>query len=145
MYWVYYTGGIYIIRFTKYKQQIMYLIFGGLTTIVNIIIYSVFTRVFSFGTIESNVIAWVASVLFAYITNKLFVFHSKSLNMLTIVKELTAFISCRLFSGIMDMSIMFIFVNLLDFNDIVIKIISNIFVIIVNYFLSKLVIFKNNN
>lgn len=138
-------GGILIIKKLKeYREQILYLIFGGFTTLVNIITYALLTRVFLLDNITSNIYAWIISVFFAYLTNKLFVFRSNALDMKTIVKELISFISCRLLSGIMDISIMYVFVNLLHFNDIVIKIISNTIVVIVNYLFSKLIIFKKS-
>ncbi len=93
----------------------------------------------------SNIYAWVISVLFAYITNKLFVFSSKSLSISTLARELVSFISCRLLSGVLDMTFMYVFVSLLNYNDFIIKTLSNIFVIIINYFLSKFLVFKGNS
>lgn len=143
MYRFYFIGVIGIIKkFQKYKEQLLYILFGGLTTIVNIFIYTLFTRFFFVNNIVSNIYAWIASVLFAYITNKLFVFGSKSLNISLMIKEIISFVSCRLLSGVMDMTIMYTFVNLLHFNDFIIKIFANVFVVLANYFFSKMFVFK---
>jgi len=127
---------------TKYKEIIMYLVFGILTTLVNIVSYYLLTR---FGNMEeytSNIIAWILSVLFAFITNKLFVFESKDKSFNVILKESLSFFSFRLISLGIDMAAMYVMISLLRFNDILAKIIANIIVIILNYIFSKLFIFK---
>lgn len=93
-------------------------------------------------SILSNIIAWIASVLFAYVTNKIYVFSSKAADIKTVARELISFVGCRLLSGFMDISIMYIFVKLLTLNDFIVKIIDNIFVIVVNYVFSKFIVFK---
>lgn len=126
----------------KYKEVVLYCIFGGLTTVINIITYFMLSRFFNINYLISNIIAWILSVLFAYITNKIFVFRSKSTEFKYVIKELLAFIGCRLFSGLLDIGIMYIFVDIFKFNDFIIKIIANIIVIILNYVFSKVMIFK---
>ncbi len=126
----------------KYRETILYLVFGGLTTLINIASYWVLTKLFSVDILVANALAWLISVLFAFVTNKLFVFDSKSLAAGLVIKELVLFMGARIFSGALDMGIMYLFVDVLHFNDMVIKILSNIIVIVVNYVLSKLVIFK---
>ena len=123
------------------REIFFYLLFGGLTTIVNIVAFYLFTR-FSLSTAVSTVLAWIISVIFAFFTNKIFVFKSNNKNYL---KEMVAFFGCRLFSGIVDLVIMVVFVDLLHFNSIVIKILSNVVVVILNYFFSKFFIFKTKN
>lgn len=113
-----------------------------MTTLINIIIYFILTRIYQIDYIVSTVIAWAISVLFAYITNKIFVFESKELGIYTIIRELGIFIVYRLLSGGIDIIIMYIAVDCLSFPDGVVKIISNIIVILINYVASKLVIFK---
>jgi len=126
----------------KYKEVVLYCIFGGLTTVINIITYFMLSRFFNINYLISNIIAWVLSVLFAYVTNKIFVFRSKNTEFKYVIKELLAFIGCRLFSGLLDIGIMYIFVDIFKFNDFIIKIIANIIVIILNYVFSKVMIFK---
>lgn len=128
--------------FQKYRETILYLVFGGLTTLINIGSYWLLTSVFSVDFMVANALAWLISVLFAFVTNKLFVFDSKSLAAALVLKEFMLFLGARLFSGALDMGIMYLFVDILRFNDMVIKVLSNIIVIVVNYILSKLVIFK---
>ena len=128
----------------KYKELILYGVFGVLTTVVNIAVYYVFTNFIGVNYLISNAFAWFLSVLFAYITNKLFVFNSKSFEAKGIIKEGIAFFGARAFSGVLDMTIMYIFVDLLTMNDFIVKIISNILVILINYFLSKYWIFKKD-
>lgn len=126
----------------KYKEVISYLIFGVLTTVVNFIVYFLFARVFRVDDIISNVIAWVLSVLFAYITNKIYVFESKTTERKEIFREITSFFSCRALSGVMDVGLFALGVKLLAMNDLIMKIITQILVVILNYVFSKVFIFR---
>ena len=126
--------------FLKYKEMVLYLVFGGLTTLVNIVTYALFAYVFNMGTVASTALAWIVSVIFAYITNKIFVFESKTDSLAMAVTECVSFFGCRLATGLLDVLIMFVSVNILHFNDMVMKILSNILVIILNYIFSKLFI-----
>ena len=128
----------------KYKEIILYLIFGGLTTLVNLVSYFVLREVFSIGINISTVIGWFLSVVFAFFTNKYFVFEATNNDKKGFLVEITGFFSARILSLLLDMLILFIFVTILKFNEALIKIISNIFVIIFNYFASKFFIFKKN-
>jgi len=131
--------------FTKYKEVIMYLIFGVLTTVVSLVSYYAltFTILDANNALQlqiANIISWILSVAFAYITNRKYVFESKSKD---IVKEMTSFVGGRIATLLMDMAIMFIFVTILHFNDKLFKLISQAIVIIANYIISKLFVFKN--
>lgn len=127
----------------KYKESIFYLIFGGLTFITNIITYTLCTRILNIDILISNCIAWIISVLFAYVTNKFFVFESKKINIKFLIKELSSFVSCRLLSGIIEMILMYTMISLMSLNDFIVKIITNVVVVILNFIFSKLIIFKN--
>ena len=127
--------------FIKYKEPILYLFFGGCTTLVNIVVYYLCSRI-NFGTAISTVIAWFVSVLFAYVTNRKYVFDSKVNAVVDILKESISFFSCRLATGALDLVIMIVFVDWLYINDMLMKILSNILVILLNYIASKLLIFK---
>ena len=129
--------------FAKYKQTILYLIFGVLSTIVNILTYVFCTRNLNIEFLISNWIAWIVAVLFAYITNKFFVFESKKINIKFLIKELSSFVSCRLLSGIIEMILMYTMISLMSLNDFIVKIITNVVVVILNFIFSKLIIFKN--
>ena len=120
------------------KEIIMYLIFGVLTTLVNIIVFYITSDLFMIATIPSNIIAWILSVLFAYVTNRRFVFSSKG----DIKKELLSFFSVRLLSLVIDTIIVYIGIDVLIFDPLVVKIASNIVVVIANYIFSKFLVFK---
>ncbi len=126
----------------KYKSIISYLFFGVCTTLVNIVVYYLCAHSVGMTTVISTVIAWIASVLFAFITNKLYVFESKSFEKKLLLREGISFFGCRLATGILDLVIMYISVDLLDMQDLFMKILSNVLVIVLNYICSKLVIFK---
>ena len=123
----------------KHKEKINYIIAGLATTFVNYIVYILLTRLAGVGEIWGNILAWAASVAFAYIVNRVFVFESKSVN---IAAECAKFVLLRLLSGILD-TLMFAFmVKTLLIGDIVAKTITQIVVIILNYVFSKVYVFK---
>ena len=122
------------------KELFLYIVFGILTTLVNIITYLFFTRIFGINYLISNIFAWIVSVLFAYVTNRIWVFESRNAN---IIKEISLFFGGRLFSGIADVGLMYVFIEILSVNDFISKIIIQILVIILNYLISKLIVFKN--
>ncbi len=137
------------------KETINYLIFGVLTTIVNYAVYiaamwlSGFSEGqdgFMYAVSVSTVIAWIIAVAFAYITNKLYVFESRSFEFKTVFKEVAAFVGARLFSLGCEVLWMMAVVNpKVGMNDKIAKILANVFVVIMNYFFSKFFIFKNKN
>lgn len=123
----------------RFEQELIrYGIFGVLTGVVNLGIYFLFSQVLGIYYLISNVFAWFLSVLFAYLTNRFWVFESKN----NILKEIILFFSGRLFSGLVDIGLMFIFVDILSIGDFISKIIVVIIVVILNYLFSKLLIFK---
>ncbi len=127
--------------YEKYKDLIPYGIFGVLATAVNIGAYWISAHPLGIGVMPSTVIAWIAAVIFAYFTNRTWVFHSKVTGFGPVMKEMLSFFGCRLATGLVDYVIMFVFVELLHYNDVVIKVIANIIVIILNYVASKWFIF----
>ena len=129
--------------YLKYKEIINYVIFGGFSTIVNFASYYVSARLLSIDEVVSSAISWFCAVLFAYITNKLFVFESKNDSKKDFFKELILFFLSRIVSGIFcDVGTFALMVKVFYINDIIAKIVTQVMVIIVNYVLSKLVIFK---
>ena len=132
--------------YKKYKEIVNYLIFGVLTTIISLAVYYLLT----FTVIDpknalllqvANVISWVAGVLFAYVTNRKYVFDSKNEDKL---KEVSSFVGARLVTLIMDMIIMYVGVTLMRGNDKIIKLISQVVVIVSNYLFSKIFVFRRN-
>lgn len=132
-------------KIEKYKGVLLYLIFGVLTTLINVIVYWISYYSLSASNIVSTVIAWIIAVLFAFITNKYYVFDSKSLKKEIVLHELYYFLICRIGTGILDVMIMYFFVDLLNFPALLMKAAANVLVIILNYIASKLVIFKHKN
>ena len=126
----------------KHKSFIAYGAFGVLTTIVNIVTYNICYNNLGISNTFSNIAAWILAVTFAYLTNKVWVFDSKSWKWEVLRREVPAFISCRLATGILDIVIMFICVDIMGLHALLMKVISNVLVIILNYVFSKLVIFK---
>ncbi|MDO0875612.1 GtrA family protein [Carnobacterium divergens] len=128
----------------KYQEIIGYIIFGVLTTVVNIAVYFFCKDFLELDYKISNAISWLLSVLFAFSTNKFFVFNSKSLKFKIILRELILFFWYRGLSFIIDMILMIVLVSKLEVNDGISKVIVQIIVIILNYIFSKLFIFKDN-
>ena len=127
----------------KYWDILIYLVFGVLTTVVN---YAVYLPVYNFCGISaavSNMIAWVVAVVFAFLTNKPFVFHSYDWSAKTVVPELIKFVSCRLASGVMETVILFLAVDCMNWDGNIWKLITQVLVIIINYVGSKLLVFRN--
>lgn len=118
-----------------------YLFFGALSTIVNYGFYMTCSNV-GLPAIASNAVAWIAAVVFAFVTNKIFVFHSKSWRSGDLLPEVGKFLSCRIASGVMETAFLWITVDMLNLSNFVMKIIASIAVVIANYFASKFLIFK---
>lgn len=126
----------------KYKELISYGIFGVFTTLINIVVYTVCYDKLGIDNVVSNIIAWILSVLFAYVTNKIWVFESKSTELKVLLREMSSFFGCRLATGLLDLIIMYVAVDVMAWNSTLMKCVSNVIVIIANYIFSKLIIFK---
>ena len=129
----------------KYEEVLSYLIFGFLAFVVNYVVYAVGIKAFSLNYQVSNMIAWVVAVIFAYWTNRTFVFKSKTKEITNILKEFASFVSARLATLILEIVILWLFVDVLSINDMFAKLVGQFVVIVTNYFLSKLWIFKKKN
>lgn len=125
-----------------YREAVMYLFFGGCTTLVNFAVYWLCTRPVNMGEGTATAVAWVLSVLFAYVTNRKWVFESSAKGARAIAGEMANFFAGRAATGVMDLVIMLVSVKLLGLPDMVMKILSNVLVIILNYFISKWIVFK---
>ena len=139
-------GGIMKKLYLKYKEIINYLIFGVLTTVVSIVTYVLFANLLfpekTDITVQiSNVLSWICAVIFAYITNRKYVFNSKSQGKEK-YKEIFNFFIARFSSLLIDMALMFVLFSLMHLNDTISKIIVQFVVVVVNYIFSKLFVFK---
>ena len=129
--------------YLKNKEIINYLIFGVLTTIINLVTYYICAKLFNIEEVMSNIISWVVAVIFAYITNKKYVFASETVGVKALLKQIGAFLGSRLFTGIIDVALFTLLFKVFKINDLIVKCITQVFVIISNYILSKLIVFKN--
>lgn len=121
--------------------MIAYVIFGVLTTVINWLSYYALTRVFSLSVTWSGIIAWIISVLFAYITNRGYVFKSDARGVGAIARELAKFASGRVITGVIDIALVNLAVYL-SINDAIAKAVINVLVIALNYVFSKLFVFR---
>ena len=126
----------------SYWDIITYLIFGVLTTVVNYLVYLPLYNYLHIPASVCNIVAWGVAVAFAYLTNKPFVFKSHDWSAKTVLPELSKFVSCRLVSGVMETAIIFLTVDLMHWNGNIWKLFTQILVVIMNYFASKLLVFR---
>ena len=126
----------------KYWDIVSYLFFGVLTTAVNYLVYLPCYNLLGISGTVSNVIAWVVAVAVAYLTNKPWVFKSHDWSRKTVIPELTKFVGCRIGSGALETGIIFLTVDLLAFNGNVMKLLTSVLVVVLNYIGSKLLVFK---
>ena len=132
--------------YKKYKEVVNYLIFGGLSTLVNFVSYYIFARTLNIDEVISSGLSWFCAVLFAYVTNKLFVFETKKSNKKEVIKEMLSFFLARVISGALcDVGTFALMVKVLGINDIIAKLVTQVMVIIVNYLFSKLIVFKKED
>ncbi len=142
--------------FLKYKELILYFIFGVITTVANFLAFYICTKFLGEEYfLFNNAVAWVVGVLVAFITNKLFVFNSKSWELKNTLRELLEFTAARLFSFGVEEAGMWLFIGVLGLGEIaisllsftitgqfIVKLVLSVIVVILNYFFSKFVIFK---
>ena len=127
--------------YKKYKEIILYIMFGGFTTVVSILSYIMFLRICKENALIANLFSWICAVLFAYITNRIFVFESKNHGLSKVVKEMAGFFGGRLATLIMEEIILWAGISLFAMNAIVIKLFAQVLVLVGNYLISKFLIF----
>lgn len=123
-------------------EVLVYLFFGGLTTVVNYLIYLPCYNWLSVSSAVSNMIAWGVAVAFAYLTNKPFVFRSHDWSMKTVLPELTKFVACRVGSGVLETAILLVTVDWIHWNGNIMKLVTSVLVVVLNYVGSKLLVFR---
>ena len=126
----------------RHKDIIPYIFFGICTTAINIISYYILSHWLNVSLLMSTCVAWVVAVLFSYSTNRKWVFHSKNNGMVAVMMEFVRFVLARLGTGVIDLAGMYLFVEVLNYNDTFMKCVMNVIVIVLNYVASKLVIFN---
>lgn len=128
--------------YKKYKEVILYLFFGGLAFVVSIVTYAFFNVFCEMNELIANFISWIITVTFAYFTNRIWVFESSVNTTKKFVIEMISFFEGRLVTLVIEEAILFVFITLLTFNSLFIKVIAQVVVIILNYIISKLWIFN---
>ena len=128
-------------RFEKYKALILYGIFGVTTTIINVVSYALLLFI-GINVQIAVVVSWLLAVIVAYLTNRVWVFNSGAVTKVELLREFISFMIARLATLVVEMVIIWFGVQLLNQDPIVWKIIDNIVVIILNYIISKLIVFK---
>lgn len=126
----------------SFKQIFLYGIFGVLATLIDIFTYWAVSRIFGLSVVTSTIIAWFVSVFFSYWSNRRYVFQSKAASLIAVFFEAVYFFACRITTGLLDVAIMYIFADVFRLNDVIVKTVSNIIVIILNFIASKLFIFR---
>ena len=126
----------------KHKDILIYLFFGGLTTVVNYLVYLPLYNFLHFSGVVSNILAWCVAVIFAFLTNKPFVFRSHDWSLKTVIPELGKFVGCRIGSGALETGIIWLTVDCLQWNGNLMKIVTAVIVVILNYVGSKLLVFR---
>ena len=127
---------------TQHYDILAYLFFGVLTTAGNYVVYLPCYNLLNISAALSNVIAWAVAVAFAYVTNKPFVFHSHDWSAQTVIPELGKFVGSRIASGGLETLIIFLTVDCLLWNGNVMKLVTSVLVVILNYVASKLLVFR---
>ena len=130
--------------YRAHREGMRYLVFGALSTIVNIVVFVICARIANLSAAVSNTIAWIVAVLFAYVTNKIYVFNSKTTGVKNLVREILSFFGARIATLVLETAFLWVVIDKLGFNEIFMKIISNIIVIILNFIFSKIFIFKKD-
>ena len=128
--------------YRKYEEGINYLIFGFLAFVLNYILYYVFAGVLDIHHLVSTVLSWALTVVFAYWTNRTFVFKSKNKDAKSLWGEFISFIGARVATELLEVGLMFLMVDCAGLNEYISKFVCQVLVIVANYFLSKLWIFK---
>ncbi|XME02827.1 GtrA family protein [Lachnospiraceae bacterium C1.1] len=128
--------------YKKYKEGLMYLFFGGLAFFLNIFLFALFTDIMKINDLLANAISWVICVLFQYITNRTWVFDGHVEGSAALIKQISSFFGGRIFTLVVEEIIILVFITWLGFNRIAVKLVAQVVVIVLNYVISKLFVFK---
>lgn len=128
--------------YQKHKEVLLYLFFGGIAFFLNLGLFAFFNGILMINELLANIICWVICVLFQFFTNRTWVFDNKNNSNTGFVKQMLMFFSGRIFTLAVEELILFVFITLLSFNAIVVKIAAQIITIVLNYIVSKIFVFK---
>ena len=130
--------------YKKHKEVLLYLLFGGLTTLVSIATFALFRKGLELNEHVSNVLSWILAVTFAYVTNRTWVFVDKAHTRAGVLREVVSFFGGRLATLLVEEAIIYVFITRLALPDMPVKIAAQVIVIILNYVISKLFVFRKN-
>ena len=128
--------------FQKYREPLLYLIFGGLTTIVSIVSYAACERILGMDPLVANIISWILAVSFAYVTNRKWVFESRAVGTGPVLREIVSFFGGRLATLGLEEVMLWVGIRLMGFDSLLVKLIAQIAVILSNYVISKVFVFR---
>ena len=128
--------------YKKHKEVLLYLLFGGLTTVVSILSFALFVKGMGMNALVANVLSWILAVLFAYVTNRTWVFESTAETKAGIAREMLSFFGGRAATLLAEEGILAVFITWLGFPDMPVKIAAQVIVIVLNYVISKLFVFR---
>ena len=128
--------------YTKYKEMLLYLFFGGLSFIVSIGTYALFNVNFGINELIANILSWIITVMFAFLTNRVWVFNSPTNSFCEFSRQMIAFYGGRIVTLVIEEIILLVFITWLGFPSMAVKIVAQVIVIVLNYVISKLVIFN---
>lgn len=129
--------------YKRHKEVLLYLFFGGLSFLVNVGSFIFLNKSLSLNELVANVISWIVTVLFVYVTNKLWVFKVDVKTMKAAIFQILSFFTGRLGTLFLEEAIIFVFITKMDLNSTIVKIVAQIIVIVANYVISKLVVFRS--
>ena len=124
------------------KEVFLYLLFGGLSFVISVLSYAYFNAVIGLNELVANIISWVLPVTFSYLTNRIWVFDSPTKTCVEFLKQMGSFFAGRIITLILEEIILFIFISWIGLNSLAVKIVAQVIVIVSNYIISKLVVFK---
>lgn len=127
--------------YKKHKEVLLYLFFGGLSFFLNIGLFWILNRGLRMNALGANVVCWIVCVLFQFFTNRKWVFDGKTENAAGFLRQISSFFAGRLFVLAIEELILAVFITWLDFNSMVVKLVAQVIVIVLNYVISKLIVF----
>lgn len=128
--------------YKKNKEMLLYLFFGFLSFLVSIATYGMFNRIFGINELLANILSWIITVLFAFFTNRIWVFQAETDSVAGFLKQMMVFYQGRIITLVIEEIILFVFITMLGMNSMLIKVIAQVVVIVLNYVISKMFVFK---
>ena len=129
----------------KHKEVLLYLFFGGLTTVISIAAFALFYQLLGLNELIANVLSWILAVLFAFFTNRIWVFSAPTNGAGEFLRQMLSFFGGRLATLIVEELILLVFVTWLALPAVPVKIMAQVVVVVLNYVISKLFVFRHNS